>query len=135
MNLLSYNQLNYSICVQEQNQQITASFLTCSKKVNKIFLWFYMNHSSLFLESVKLKSNSTTIDVIYSNVLSEIKFPLPTIHEQTQIVSNPNRFESIRNETCKSETRQQHDDAETGGWQSSGGISPRFQRETHQQKQ
>ena len=54
--------------------------------VFKKFLWWYMNKSSLFLESVKIESNSTTIDVIYSNVLSEIKFPIPTIKEQEEIV-------------------------------------------------
>jgi type I restriction enzyme S subunit len=56
-------------------------------KTNKKFLWWYMNHSSLFLESVKLESNSTTIEVIYSNVLSEIHFPLPPLFEQLEIVS------------------------------------------------
>jgi type I restriction enzyme S subunit len=57
------------------------------KKMNKQFLWWYMNHSSLFLQSVKFESNSTTIDVIYSNVLSEVKFPVPTLIEQEEIVS------------------------------------------------
>ena len=57
------------------------------KKMNKQFLWWYMNHSSLFLQSVKFESNSTTIDVIYSNVLSEVKFPVPTDIEQEEIVS------------------------------------------------
>lgn len=54
--------------------------------VFKKFLWWYMNKSSLFLESVKIESNSTTIDVIYSNVLSEIKFPIPPLVEQKEIV-------------------------------------------------
>ena len=54
--------------------------------VLKKYLWWYMNHSSLFIESVKLESNSTTIDVIYSNILSEIKFPLPKIKEQQKII-------------------------------------------------
>jgi type I restriction enzyme S subunit len=38
------------------------------------------------LETVKLESNSTTIDVIYSDTLSNIKFPLPPLSEQKQIV-------------------------------------------------
>ena len=54
----------------------------------KKYLWWYMNHSSLFLESVKLESNATTIDVIYSNVLSEVKFPRPSLQEQQQIVTH-----------------------------------------------
>lgn len=57
-----------------------------SNKINKKFLWWYMNHSSLFLQSVQFESNSTTIDVIYSNVLTEIKFPIPPYYEQQQIV-------------------------------------------------
>lgn len=56
--------------------------------ISKSYLWWYMNHSSLFLESVKIKSNSTTIDVIYSNVLTEIQFPLPLLTEQQQIVTH-----------------------------------------------
>ena len=50
------------------------------------FLWFYMNQSSLFLNSVLFESNSTTIEVIYSESLSNVRFPLPPLSEQQQIV-------------------------------------------------
>jgi type I restriction enzyme, S subunit len=50
------------------------------------FLWYYMNQSSLFLTSVSFESNSTTIEVIYSKTLSNIKFPLPPLSEQQKIV-------------------------------------------------
>jgi len=54
--------------------------------LNKKYLWWYINHSSIFFDSVKYESNSTTIDVIYSNILTEIKFPLPPFSEQEQII-------------------------------------------------
>ena len=50
------------------------------------FLWYYMNQSSLFLSSVLFESNSTTIEVIYSDTLSNVRFPLPPLSEQQQIV-------------------------------------------------
>jgi type I restriction enzyme S subunit len=54
--------------------------------LNPNYLWWYINHSSLFINSVKIESNSTTIEVIYSETLSTIRLPLPLITEQHQIV-------------------------------------------------
>jgi len=51
------------------------------------YLWWYINHSSLFILSVKIESNSTTIEVIYSETLSSVRLPIPPISEQEQIVS------------------------------------------------
>ena len=50
------------------------------------YLWWYVNHSSFFIESVKMESNSTTIDVIYSETLSSVKIPIPTVKEQLEIL-------------------------------------------------
>ena len=50
------------------------------------YLWWYVNHSSFFIESVKIASNSTTIDVIYSETLSSVKIPIPTVKEQLAIL-------------------------------------------------
>ena len=50
------------------------------------YLWWYVNHSSFFIESVKIASNSTTIDVIYSETLSSVKIPIPTVKEQLEIL-------------------------------------------------
>lgn len=50
------------------------------------YLWWYINHSSLFINSVKIESNSTTIEVIYSETLSSIRIPIPTYQEQHQII-------------------------------------------------
>ena len=50
------------------------------------YLWWYVNHSSFFVESVKIASNSTTIEVIYTETLSSIKIPIPTVKEQLEIV-------------------------------------------------
>ncbi len=50
------------------------------------FLWWYVNHSSFFIESVRIKSNSTTIDVIYSDTLSGVKIPIPPMKEQLDIL-------------------------------------------------
>lgn len=54
--------------------------------VLKKFIWWYINHSTLFIESVRINSNSTTIDVIYSDTIKNHDFPLPPIKEQQQIV-------------------------------------------------
>ena len=50
------------------------------------YLWWYVNHSSFFIESVKIASNSTTIEVIYTETLSSVKIPIPTVKEQLEIV-------------------------------------------------
>ena len=50
------------------------------------FLWWYVNHSSFFIESVRIESNSTTIDVIYSDTLSSVKIPTPPMKEQLDIL-------------------------------------------------
>jgi type I restriction enzyme S subunit len=74
--------------------------------ISKRYLWWYMNHSSLFLESVKYESNSTTIDVIYSNVLTEIRFPLPPIKEQKQIVDYLDEQTKKIDSTIEKETQR-----------------------------
>ena len=50
------------------------------------YLWWYVNHSSFFIESVKIASNSTTIEVIYTETLSSVKIPIPTVTEQLAIL-------------------------------------------------
>lgn len=55
--------------------------------LNKNYLKRYINDSSIFIETVKLESNSTTIDVIYSDTLKNLQFPLPPLSEQQQIVN------------------------------------------------
>ena len=50
------------------------------------YLWWYVNHSSFFIESVKIASNSTTIEVIYTETLSNVKIPIPTVKEQLAIL-------------------------------------------------
>ena len=50
------------------------------------YLWWYVNHSSLFFESVKIESNTTTIEVIYSDTLSGVKIPIPPLKEQLEIL-------------------------------------------------
>ena len=56
------------------------------KKIIPRFLWWYVNHSSFFIESVKIASNSTTIEVIYTETLSSVKIPLPKLNEQLDIL-------------------------------------------------
>ena len=38
------------------------------------------------IESVTIASNSTTIDVIYTETLSSVKIPIPTVKEQLAIL-------------------------------------------------
>ena len=56
------------------------------KKLVPKYLWWYVNHSSFFIESVKMESNSTTIEVIYSETLASVKIPIPTVKEQLEIL-------------------------------------------------
>ena len=52
----------------------------------KLYLHRYINQSSLFIDGVKYESNSTTIEVIYSDTIKNYRLPLPPFHEQTQII-------------------------------------------------
>jgi type I restriction enzyme S subunit len=54
--------------------------------VIKKFIYIYINESTHFLEDVRNTSNSTTIEVIYGITLKDIKFPIPPIKEQQEIV-------------------------------------------------
>jgi len=55
-------------------------------KINKDFLQSLFNDTDLIANQVKNRSNSTTIDVIYSNTLKELQIALPPIKEQNEIV-------------------------------------------------
>ncbi|MFZ4799649.1 MAG: restriction endonuclease subunit S, partial [Bacteroidia bacterium] len=58
-----------------------------SKRILKDYLKIIINDSSFFFEALKLASNATTIDVIYSESLKEVKIPVPPIQEQIEITS------------------------------------------------
>lgn len=76
---------------------------------NKLFdkyLWFYVNQSSLFIESVLNESNSTTIEVIYSDTLSNVKFPLPPLSEQNEIVSYLDEHTQLIDKTISIEEKR-----------------------------
>jgi type I restriction enzyme S subunit len=76
------------------------------KIISDRFLRFYMNQSSLFLTSVLFESNSTTIEVIYSETLSNVRFPLPPISEQQQIVSYMDEQTQLIDNTIAVEERR-----------------------------
>ncbi len=59
---------------------------TNDNKILKRYLWWLINHSIIFITSVINESNSTTIEVIYSDTLSTIHLPIPTIEEQKNII-------------------------------------------------
>ena len=50
------------------------------------FFWWFVNHSSFFIESVNYFSNATTIEVIYSDTLKNIKVPIPDLKLQKVII-------------------------------------------------
>ena len=50
--------------------------------VNLIF-----NESTMFKENIRFNSNGTVIEVIYGKTLKEIIVPVPSLPEQTQIIS------------------------------------------------
>lgn len=51
------------------------------------FLKIIINESGYFLEALKLASNATTIDVVYSDNLKEVKIALPPTLEQEEIIA------------------------------------------------
>lgn len=53
--------------------------------INKKILKYLFNNTNVIQEQIKQKSNSTTIDVIYSYNLKEIVLPLPPLAEQHKI--------------------------------------------------
>jgi type I restriction enzyme S subunit len=70
------------------------------------FLWHYVNQSSLFLLSVLTESDSTTIEVIYSDTLSNVRLPIPVISEQEQIVEYLDEQTSIIDSTITTEEKR-----------------------------
>jgi type I restriction enzyme S subunit len=56
------------------------------EQLRKDYFYYYVNQSDYFLEDIQNTSNSTTIEVIYGITLKEIRFPIPPIDEQKQIV-------------------------------------------------
>ena len=54
--------------------------------ITKNYFKYYVNDSTYFLEHLLNTSNSTTIEVIYGVTLKSIKFPVPPISEQNEIV-------------------------------------------------
>jgi len=57
------------------------------RKVLIDYLALLIQDGSIIREQLRLKSNATTIEVIYSDSLKQVKLPLPPISEQLQILS------------------------------------------------
>jgi type I restriction enzyme S subunit len=55
--------------------------------ISKEYFKYYVNDSSFFLEEILNTSNSTTIEVIYGTTLKDIKFPVPPLKEQLEILN------------------------------------------------
>ncbi len=60
--------------------------------ITKNYFKYYVNDSTHFLEHLLNTSNSTTIEVIYGVTLKSIKFPVPPISEQNDIVQYLDRI-------------------------------------------
>lgn len=58
-----------------------------SQRILNDYLKIIINDSSFFFEALKLASNVTTIDVIYSDSLKEVKIPVPPTNEQVEITT------------------------------------------------
>jgi type I restriction enzyme S subunit len=56
------------------------------KKVLREFLAYLIEDSWLLRTQLLFRSNATTIDVIYSNTMRDVKIPVPPVDEQHQIV-------------------------------------------------
>ncbi|NML67967.1 restriction endonuclease subunit S [Hymenobacter sp. RP-2-7] len=62
------------------------------------WLLAFVNDSSYFVEGVKMESNSTVIDVIYSGTLKEVVLPIPSLEEQKQIMLELHKKSNILDE-------------------------------------
>jgi len=58
-----------------------------SQRILNDYLKIIINDSSFFFEALKLASNATTIDVIYSDSLKEVKIPVPPTNDQIEITT------------------------------------------------
>ncbi len=54
---------------------------------NLNWLKMYINETNCFTTAVKINSNATTIDVIYTDTLKNIDIPMPSLDEQEEIIS------------------------------------------------
>ena len=68
------------------------------KKILNKYMMLCIENALFFQEEIKLLSNSTVIEVIYSYNLKEVFIPLPPIEEQQEILQR------IKKETSKIET-------------------------------
>jgi type I restriction enzyme S subunit len=57
-----------------------------NQRILNDFLRIIINESGYFLEALKLASNATTIEVVYSDNLKEVKIALPPTDEQEEII-------------------------------------------------
>jgi type I restriction enzyme S subunit len=55
--------------------------------VSNEYISLFIQESESFKENVLYNSNATTIEVIYGDTLKEVKFPLPDLNEQKQILT------------------------------------------------
>lgn len=73
-------------------------FRTNDELIEKNYLVKYFNESSLFITNVLYESNSTTIEVIYSETLRNIHLPTPPLEEQRLILDFIN--EKLKRTDC-----------------------------------
>lgn len=77
--------------------------------VEKDFVKILFNDTDLIANQVKYNSNSTTIDVIYSYTLKELRITIPPIKEQIAIVEYLQK-KTIQIDTSISELQTQIED-------------------------
>lgn len=80
------------VIVPEQHQPgilhpCVIRFRIDNKQVYPTYLRYIFNDSNLISEQVLYNSNSTTIEVIYSYTLKELRIPLPPLSEQRDIAA------------------------------------------------
>ena len=58
-----------------------------TRLINMQFLQYYINETNCFKTDIQLKSNSTTIEVIYTEPLKCVNITVPPLHEQQAIAA------------------------------------------------
>ena len=70
------------------------------------YLVRYINQSTLFITNVLFESNSTTIEVIYSETLKGVRVPIPSLSEQKQISDYLDKETSKIDQEVDTETKR-----------------------------
>ena len=82
-------------CVVKTNEKITfqrsVAILTPDNNVNSLYLSYYLNSIEAYLNYI---AHGSSQKGVYLNQIKEIEIPIPSLTEQTEIISQIEKFEA-----------------------------------------